>query len=469
MAPPPLPCRLAALVLLVLVWGCEEEPVDDDALVLTVDPATTTGEIRGLHDGVNAGPWSYAWELDLSPVCDEVGLRWFRTHDLAGGETPSAGDIRQIYGNTDEGDVEDPASYDFSMIDPMVTTAVEGGREVFYRLGDSWGYPGLPGDTSAERWAEVADRIIRHFNEGWPDGEGHEYGIRYWEIFNEPEHENFFAGTQQQWFDFFETVYTILDERHPDLEIGCCGFARYAPEASWRGPFLDHCDGLGIDPDFVSWHAYDSVDPTVFAAEAQQWRAEMDAFGMTGESILSEWGMFSAQSDERNANAEGAAFYASALIALQDADVDLALRYRLDGLPDTFVDDYGFSMVNPDGTAKIPTLSFQAFEWLRERTPVRVGAEGAEAAEVDVIAGRSEDGEEVQALVSAGADAEGTLRLELDALPWEGGAYTYELYRLDDDHRLEQVDTGTGDGEAFSLELEVVGPQVQLVRIGAGS
>jgi len=460
-----LPRLVSAALGLLALASCREDPGSEpfDAVALTVDAQTTAGEIRALHDGVNAGPYSYAWDDDLSDVCDEVGLRWFRTHDLAGGEAPSAGDLAQIYGDTDEGTFDDPANYDFTMIDPLIATAVDNGYSVVYRLGNSWGYEALEGDTRPDRWAEVADRVIRHFNDGWPDGQGHEYGIRHWEIFNEPDFIHFWDGTQAEWFAFFEEVYTFLNERHPDLEIGCCGFAT----SEWRTAFLQYCDERDIDPDFISWHDYDESSPGAFAMLAGQWQEQMDARGMTGDNVLSEWGMWSGGAYAENGNAHGAAFYANALIELQDSPVDLALRYRFDGLPDTFLDDNGFSMVNPDHTPKIPTLPFKAFHWLTEETPVRLAVEGEEIPEeVGVIAGRSEDGQVVQVLVSdRGSDKEG-FRLELASPPWGLEPTTVQRFVIDDDHRFEEVEAETRWGN-MTFDVAMTPPQAQLLRIAA--
>ncbi|HDZ62019.1 MAG TPA: hypothetical protein ENH40_02600, partial [Nitrospirae bacterium] len=147
----------------------------DNSKTITVDSGSQTGPFRGLYDGVNAGPYSEHWNIDLSPAVDEVGLTWFRTHDLGAGIL-SPGDIPQIYGDTGVGDLTDPANYDFSAIDPLIAEAVNRGYNVLYRLGRSFSYPPLDPGTDPVRWAEVSRRIIMHFNEGWDNG--HYYNIR---------------------------------------------------------------------------------------------------------------------------------------------------------------------------------------------------------------------------------------------------------------------------------------------------
>ena len=58
-----------------------------------------------------------------------------------------------------------------------------------YRLGTSIEhslkhyYTAVPDDF--DRWTDICLHIIRHYNEGWNNG--FHLGIRYWEIWNEPD------------------------------------------------------------------------------------------------------------------------------------------------------------------------------------------------------------------------------------------------------------------------------------------
>ena len=44
-----------------------------------------------------------------------------------------------------------------------------------------------------DKFAEVVRHIVLHYNKGWADG--YHYGIRYWEIWNEPDFKPFWNGT----------------------------------------------------------------------------------------------------------------------------------------------------------------------------------------------------------------------------------------------------------------------------------
>ena len=52
--------------------------------------------------------------------------------------------------------------------------------------------------ADAAKWAAICVGIIRHYNEGWANGFHH--GIRYWEIWNEPENRPaMWTGTDEDY------------------------------------------------------------------------------------------------------------------------------------------------------------------------------------------------------------------------------------------------------------------------------
>lgn len=458
--------RLGSLVVLVLFAGCSDDGADafdQSTTEVHIDCDSEVGTLVSLHDGVNAGPYSYQWDMNLSTVCDEIGLRRFRTHDLNGGEIPSPGDIPQLVEDFDGADLSDPDSYDFSLIDPLMAVAASGDYEVFYRLGRSFGYSPLDPTTDPARWADVASHVIQHFNEGWPAGAGHEYGIEYWEIFNEPDMGGFYGGSADDWNEFFGAVYTILNDRHPDVRLGCCGFGG----SQWREGFLSYCDQHGIELDFVSWHQYEHDDPAVFSEQGSQWRDAMEAHGQFGESILSEWGMYAGGEYDANNNAQGASFYAAALAALQDASIDQAYRYRIDGRPGP--DDLQFGMIESDLTLKTPTLAFKAFEQLLDEAPVGIEATASatDAAILPrVIAGKAGSGDVVIAVVSNWYEVEASYSLNVQNVPWQGETTVYERYVISDTLALDLVETDLrhGGDPAWSA-IDLPAHEVHLIRL----
>ena len=69
------------------------------------------------------------------------------------------------------------------------------------------------------RWAAVCLGIVRHYNEGWANGS--RYGIRYWEIWNEPENRPaMWSGTDEDYFRLYRAAAQTLKQAYPDLKIG---------------------------------------------------------------------------------------------------------------------------------------------------------------------------------------------------------------------------------------------------------
>ena len=54
------------------------------------------------------------------------------------------------------------------------------------------------------KWTEICAGIVRHYNCGWANG--FKFGIKYWEIWNEPENPPMWDGTRQEFFELYRTA-----------------------------------------------------------------------------------------------------------------------------------------------------------------------------------------------------------------------------------------------------------------------
>ena len=85
-------------------------------------------------------------------------------------------------------DPEGPANYDFRRTDDYILSIVNVGAKIVYRLGTSIEHTKTkyfihpPEDFN--KWSRICINIIIHYNQGWANG--FHYGIKYWEIWNEP-------------------------------------------------------------------------------------------------------------------------------------------------------------------------------------------------------------------------------------------------------------------------------------------
>ena len=279
----------------------------------SVDFSKVSGRIKPLH-GVNNAPEPDC-EASYRDVLTRAGIPFVRLHDM-GGHYAAARyvDIANVFPDFDK-DPTDPASYDFAFTDWLIADIYRQGSEVVYRLGCSIEpehfikprniYP--PADNL--KWARICEGIIRHYNEGWANG--FHFGIRYWEIWNEPDNtpdvrdNPMWKGSPEQYYALYEVASTYLKQLFPDLMIGgyaSCGFYAVlggyvkAANSSERTEyfidffhgFLAHIRAKHCPLDFFSWHSYaDAASNVIFAEYA---RKTLDEYGYDKtEMHLNEW------------------------------------------------------------------------------------------------------------------------------------------------------------------------------------
>ena len=298
---------------------------------ISADFASSTGRpIRPLH-GMNSGPRNTI-VYDARPQFVEAGLPFVRLHDI---EYPYGSgeyvDVPCIFKSFDA-DENDPQNYSFAQTDEYIRQCLSVNAKIIYRLGVSiehnptklYTYP--PKDFA--KWARICEHIIRHYNEGWANGFA--WNIEYWEIWNESDAESTktWAGTQQQFIEFYTVAARHLKSCFPHLKIGGCGFTGSHPENVER--FLRAIAERGVPLDFFSFHTY-SATPARPVALWQHFRDTLCDFGYNNAEIwLDEWNYmgawdpinqplyYPAMKDHR-----GACYYAAMLCAMQ-SETDIA-------------------------------------------------------------------------------------------------------------------------------------------------
>ncbi len=217
-------------------------------------------------------------------------------------------------------DAKDPNNYVFGPTDYLLKrTREEMGLDVFFRLGTSIEHSGpnvhfnslIPEDF--DKVAEIFAGTIRHYNKGWANG--HNWGIKYWEIWNEPDgHNNMWClpdgdagrGSNQEeiaadfkvrekrrmdlFVKFYVTCLKRLKSEFPDIKVGGPALCRMNVE--YFTELLKACKEAGVAPDFISWHHY-TGNPNVIMNAIETGRKLCDSFGFTNcELIINEWHFF---------------------------------------------------------------------------------------------------------------------------------------------------------------------------------
>ncbi len=395
--------------------------------------------IRPLN-GVNGGPWTHNFRYDARQLFADANIPYCRLHDIEG--TLGGGkfvDVRNVFPIW-ELDENDPKSYDFEFTDEYLKAIDDCGAQAFYRLGETIDHGALkahvrpPKDPA--KWARICANIIRHYNEGWADGS--HFGIKYWEIWNEPENPPMWTGTKEGFFELYRVTSRLLRDEFPDIKIGgyaSCGFYAAFDERSddffrsfltWFDDFLSYVKApeTACPLDFFSWHIY-SRDPAQVLSHARWCREKLDAAGFDKtEAILDEWNWAGDGMFEKMRSMIGASFAADVMCRLQlGSDVDVACYY--DAQPEQY---YGGLFTRH---TQQPTRTYHAVKAFGKLRALGTQAGLETDTDLAVAAACSED--RAAALIS---DYEKDGREIRISFP---GAQKISLYLLDDTHDLSLI------------------------------
>lgn len=300
--------------------------------------------IKPLH-GVNNSPL----ELYEPPKgFREAGFPFCRLHDAAGGYGGAHFvDIPNVFPDF-EADPRCPESYDFALTDAYLAQIHASGTQIFYRLGVTIennyrirGYHNHPPEDF-ERWAEICAGVVRHYNCGWANG--FRFGIRYWEIWNEPENPPLWSGSREAYFELYRITSIRLKREFPEIRVGgygSCGFYAvnrpgctdfYKGFVTWYDEFLKYvtAEKTRCPLDFYSWHLY-TDDPEEVILHARYVDAKLKQFGLNEvENIFDEWNYYLTEDEDRFLKMkenEGASFVGAAFCLMQGSPIDKAMYY----------------------------------------------------------------------------------------------------------------------------------------------
>jgi hypothetical protein len=490
--------------------------------VITVDASSNLGQFKPLR-GVNAGPLPWTMKLGADhtggdvEVSDRTGFRSLAA-DASAGYRDANIELIRIHDNYGPGDIyanfkgshemadgtiapdaarnaltmfpdihADPrsaASYNFGPTDRLVKSIYDIGAHPLFRLGASAGESsGVPDaftvDADYDHYAEIAGHVILHYNKGW--NHGFHDDIRYWEVLNEPDGR----FNPQKYYKLYGSIARAVKTADTSALIGgpALMFAYQGP--SYREDFLQYLKSNDLPLDFWSFHDYcvDSADPYNFVRLAKDMRELLDSHGFARtQLILDEWNVLGINADLLTM-AGRAAFTASAIIYMQDSPIDAQTFYM------------GPNLFGEDG--KTTNKVGQALVALgrMKRTPVRLAVSGADTQGFAVQAGRSDDGTEINVLISnyevpaslrgarkGGNKVAGFLNLlPRRELKYERNQgfdlsltslkpdqfYRIERYRINDvwDYRL--LNTVTLKGSEVAIRGTLAAPGIELVVIKA--
>jgi xylan 1,4-beta-xylosidase len=507
-------------LLMLVIAGYAQDTVQAGYRSLQVDGGKVIGEIRSFQ-GLNGPPSPVMAGLpNLAEQYKDLRINQVRTHDAMGpseidskfvldnGELTwlipdkvqragvvKAGNASIIFPNW-SADPEKPESYNFLPTDKMIVAIRASGAQVYYRIGRSWGANVNPPEDF-DKFASVVKHIAMHYNQGW--AKGFHDDIRYWEFWNEPD-GLFWSGTPQQFYSLYEKTARALKSVDPTLKVGGDGKAFPSDDGGYREGFIDFCASHQVPLDFYSWHTYanGSADPYDAVRLAKEIRGILDTHGFPrAESILSEWNLSADFTEAEKAELQGAhnaAYVGAVLSYLQDTSIDHAHFYRGDAA--------WMGLFALDGKYFKTAYTFQAMGKMLD-TPQRLPVEGSDTFGFAALAGRSNDGNTVQILISNYAipanykpdlmpmppelqktsppmpdmskvkflplrhdivyrDNAG-YKLAIKNLPWGLAPFSVQRYRISKTENFDLIETGSGKDGILNLSHSLPTDTVELI------
>ena len=112
-----------------------------------------------------------------------------------------------------------------------------------------------------DRWGDLCAALASHLVQRY--GADEVTGRWAFEVWNEPNLDVFWSGTQQEYFRLYDVSARAVKSVHPGLRVG--GPASAA--AAWTRELMAHTDASGAPLDFLSSHVYGNVPVDLRARE----------------------------------------------------------------------------------------------------------------------------------------------------------------------------------------------------------
>ncbi len=403
--------------------------------VIRINFDNVIDEIRPVHN-IGRMP-EYELDSEINKVFTDANMTACRTHDI------NITDIHNIFPDF-SADVNDENSYSFEGADKVLAAIVDTGMTPFFRLGISYSnaqkdHKLLLPPTDYNKWAQICEHIILHYNEGWANG--FRYNIEYWQIWNETDGgkyeeifetefvtENvFWHGTPEQFYRLYDVAATYLKAKFPALKIGgygSCGFYALTKTNNVKSGapaynkyfveffqgFLEYIKEHKPPMDFFTWHSYSTTEVNTRWIKYVNDNLEKAGYG-DAEVICDEWNYNPTENDK--IDRRYGANQASMLCMFQNEGLDSAYYYC--GIATGAL--HG-GMFLKGGTPSTAYYGFYAFGQLYKMGN-QVEIESKLKKDLYAVAAKGEDGE--AGLLISNVSEKKDRKLKIDA-----GEYTVE-------------------------------------------
>jgi xylan 1,4-beta-xylosidase len=190
------------------------------------------------------------WQRQLAYARRECGFESIRMHGLFC-------DDMGVYREDRQGNPQ----YNWQYIDGLYDFLQGIGMKPFVELGfmpnalasDSktifWWRGNVTPPKDMTKWENFIRAFVAHLRERYGDAEVRSW---YFEVWNEPNLDGFWAGTQQQYFDLYAATARAIKSVSSDYKVGGPATAG----CGWIPEFIHFCDTNRSPVDFISTHTY---------------------------------------------------------------------------------------------------------------------------------------------------------------------------------------------------------------------
>ena len=248
-------CLVLGLAALFGAVDSSRAATNETARVVSADLQQTDGPLNAMfkfcvgagraNEGLRAD-----WQRQLAQAHRECGFKYIRMHGLF---TDDMGVYREDkHGNPEYNWQYIDELYDFLHrigMKPFVELSfmpdalASGSKTIFWWRGN------VTPPKDLIKWADFIRAFTLHVQERY----GHdEVRTWYFEVWNEPNLDGFWAGTQQQYFDLYAATARAIKSVSPDYKVGGPATAG----CGWIPEFIHFCDTNHAPVDFISTHTY---------------------------------------------------------------------------------------------------------------------------------------------------------------------------------------------------------------------
>lgn len=403
------------------------ELTDTSYTNFTVDNTGASGQFKELFSANGIGPGNQTSPFNHVSKFQELGIDYMRTHDFQ-----YAFDHSVIFPDTSR-DPLDPAAYNFHSTDSCISDILNAGGKVYYRFGQSFDMTHTHNKPpyNYHKWAQVCLQTIKHYNYGWNNG--FNYGLDYFEIWNEPDIKDFWTGTPTDYIKLYRLSANLIKQYDPTLKVGGPAISNVFNE-DFTNTFLDSVKSENIPLDFFSYHLYYHFNPWYFKYVNEYAKKKIADVGLTNiELINSEWNSYLYSFDTPSFygmdDALNAASLTGVMCYMQNSSIGKFFRYALD--------NYLFGMVNWDDEWRYSGLAMRSVRQLMNNS-IKINSFGGDSLGTVIMASKSISNDNFNVLIS---DNSSTAKGYVINLPNLTNNYRYNIYRIDSCNKSELVKT----------------------------